>query len=299
MSTRIVALAAALIAFARGDEPSCAAVPPDAQWAAEPPCYFPTEFLPVPVRSVRSDTHNSKVITFALPEGVSLNLPVSSAIVMSAPGSGADGKDVARPYNPISPNSLLGAFDLLIKVYEEGHASLFADSLKPGDMVGFKQVKPNVKAWRYPFGKESITMLAGGTGIAPMIQALYPLLETPGDTTKVRLLYGNLTPDDIMLKSELDKLASDHADRFEVIYVVGREDFDDTAVESYGWQGEVGWIDEEKISRLAFPPSPGTAVWVCGVDDMYVSLAGSRMKPLAPGSVLHNLGYTDEMVWRS
>ena len=44
---------------------------------------------------------------------------------------------------------------------------------------------------------------------------------------------------------------------------------------------------------------PGNVVWVCGVDDMYVTLAGSRMKPLAPSSVLHNLGFSDEMVWRS
>ena len=53
------------------------------------------------------------------------------------------------------------------------------------------------------------------------------------------------------------------------------------------------------MRRLAFPPSPGTVVWVCGVDAMYVDLAGSRMKPLAPDSVLGRLGYTEEMVWRS
>jgi hypothetical protein len=32
---------------------------------------------------------------------------------------------------------------------------------------------------------------------------------------------------------------------------------------------------------------------------MYESLAGSRMKKLAEGSVLHDLGYTDDAVWRS
>jgi len=299
MDLASIVFALAIVATARADEPACAAIPPGSTYAAEPPSYFPTEFLEVPVLSVRHETHNSKVVTFALPEGVSLELPISSAIVMNAPGAGPEGKDVARPYNPISSNEVRGSFELLIKVYDDGHASAFAGRLKPGDMVGFKQVKPNVKGWRYPFGKESITMLAGGTGIAPMIQALYPLLKTAGDTTKVRLLYGNLTPEDIMLKAELDQLAEDHSDRFELTYIVGREDFDDTAIDSYGWGGEVGWIDEEKIGRLAFPPSPRTAVWVCGVDDMYTSLAGSRMKPLAPGSALHNLGYTEEMVWRS
>merc|ERR1711870_62547 len=108
---------------------------------------------------------------------------------MNAPGFGKDGKDAVRPYNPISANSVLGSFDLLVKSYEQGVVSKFVDALKVGDSVAFKQIKPNIKKWRYPFGKKSITMLAGGTGIAPMIQALHPLLSTAGDTTKIRLLY--------------------------------------------------------------------------------------------------------------
>ena len=219
---------------------------------------------------------------------------------MKATGAGKDGKDVIKPYNPISSNLVTGSFDLLVKVYPNGQASSWAGRLDVGDAVSFKQVKGNVKAFRYPFkGISRITMLAGGTGVAPMIQALHPLLETPGETTKVRLIYGNKSPSEIMLKSELDRLAAAHSDRFEVIYVVGESEDDDRAVENEGWSGEVGWIDAEKVSRLAFPPAEGTAIWVCGVDDMYVALAGSRLKPLAPDSVLAKLGYSEDMVWRS
>ena len=59
------------------------------------------------------------------------------------------------------------------------------------------------------------------------------------------------------------------------------------------------WINEDKLKRLAFPPAADTAVWLCGVDAMYTSLAGSRLKPLAPDSVLARLGYSEDMVWRS
>ena len=149
-----------------------------------------------------------------------MSLPVSSAIVLNAPI--ADGKSVARPYNPISSNDQLGSFDLLVKVYPDGKASRYIDGLKPGDRVSFKQVKPNIKPFLYPFPSvERITMLAGGTGIAPMIQALHPLLTTAGEARQVRLLYGNKSPDDIMLKPQLDALAKAHADRFTVTYVVG------------------------------------------------------------------------------
>ena len=84
--------------------------------------------------------------------------------------------------------------------------------------------------------------------------------------------------------------------RFTVTYVVGSSASADTPQD---WQGETGWIDEEKLARLAFPPSPGTVLWLCGVDAMYTSLAGSRMKPLREGTPIHSLGYTEEMLWRS
>lgn len=295
MASLLVLLCASLcLASVASDEHKCATPPDGSKFASNPAGFFPTSFHDVPVKSVRQETHNSKIITFGLPEGVSLSLPVSSAIMMNAPKV-KGGKDVARPYNPISSNTQTGSFDLLIKVYEQGHTSKFAGTLKPGDRVSFKQVKGNVKKFRYPFGKQSITMLAGGTGVAPMYQALQPLLTTPGDTTQIHLIYSNVSPQDIMLKAELDALAAKYSDRFKVTYVVGGST-DETVP---GWTGETGWIDEDKVKRLGFPPDDGTVVWICGVDAMYDSLAGSRMKPLTAGSALQNLGYNDGMVWRS
>ena len=63
--------------------------------------------------------------------------------------------------------------------------------------------------------------------------------------------------------------------------------------------GESIYTEQEKIRRLAFPPSDDTVVWVCGQPGLYTDLAGSRLKPLSPQSVLAKLGYTNEMVWRS
>lgn len=268
------------------------------EYASDPPCFFPTTFYEVVVKAVRHETWNSKVISFHLPDGDALVLPVSSAILMNAPGQGKEGKDVAKPYNPISSNSVMGYFELLVKTYPGGAASGFAGNLKPGDKVAFKQMKAQIKKWQYPFGKKSITMVAGGTGIAPMFQALHPLLTTPGDTTKIHLIYGSRTPRDIMLKAELDAMANSRPDRFHVTYVIGDSADDKTAAQE-GWTGELGWIDEEKVRRLAFAPEEGTVVWVCGTDDMYKSLAGSRAAALKPGSILHTLGYTEDMVWRS
>ena len=59
----------------------------------------------------------------------------------------------------------------------------------------------------------------------------------------------------------------------------------------------VGHIDAAKIAAYCAPPSAQTRVFVCGVPAMYESLCGARAeKGVAPGSVLHGLKYTEEMV---
>ncbi|CBN75480.1 conserved unknown protein [Ectocarpus siliculosus] len=61
-----------------------------------------------------------------------------------------------------------------------------------------------------PNVKKEIGMIAGGTGITPMLQVLQELLLNPEDKTKVTLLFANATTADIMLKAEIDKLAAEH-----------------------------------------------------------------------------------------
>jgi ferredoxin-NADP reductase len=79
----------------------------------------------------------------------------------------------------------------------------------------------NIISQRYPFKKKTISMVAGGTGITPMYQALDRLVHTPGDTTEVTLLYGNATVEDILLKAELAALEEASDGRLKVIHVLG------------------------------------------------------------------------------
>ena len=60
---------------------------------------------------------------------------------------------------------------------------------------------------------------------------------------------------------------------------------------------ESGWIDKAKIAKYAFAPAHDTLLFVCGLPPMYEALCGPRTeKGLKPGSVLHELGYTEDMV---
>ena len=46
-------------------------------------------------------------------------------------------------------------------------------------------------------------MVCGGTGVTPMYQALHKLVYAEGETTDVRVLYGNRAPADVLLHAAL------------------------------------------------------------------------------------------------
>jgi cytochrome-b5 reductase len=262
-------------------------------------CFIGADFAPLELVAVVDYNHDSKIFEFGLSEGQSLNLPVCACILMK--GKTADGEDAVRPYTPISDNSMLGKFQLLIKKYEQGVVSKHVHGLQVGNKVEFKHIPFNVKI-QHPFKAQTeaagpvrtVSMLCGGTGIAPMYQAMHKVLSDSTDDTVVTLLYGNRSEADILLRKELDALAAKHPAQLKLHHILGAAP-GDPAPE--GWTGEVGWIDEEKIKRLCAAPAADTLVFVCGVPALYTALCGPRGdKSLPEDTVLAKLGYTAEMV---
>merc|ERR1711953_377278 len=95
-----------------------------------------------------------------------------------------------------------------------------------GDTLNFKHIEKNVKI-QYPFGKQCITMLAGGTAITPMIQAMHAILGTTGDETKIVLLLGNKTQSDFLCKDLLDHWENKFPSRLKVVHVLSGLPADD------------------------------------------------------------------------
>ena len=165
------------------------------------------DFTPLKLKSVQPYNHNSQIYTFELPDPDSfLNLPVSSCIYLR--GKGADGKDTVRPYTPIDTHRR-GEVVLLIKEYEQGNLSKYVTQLKPGQTLDFKGPIPKLEY--KPNMKRKIGMLAGGTGITPMLQVLEEIARNPDDRTETHIVFANVSGKDILLKETLDALAEQHS----------------------------------------------------------------------------------------
>jgi cytochrome-b5 reductase len=197
---------------------------------------------------------------------ISTGMPTTSFVLTRL---AQDGKDaVVRPYTPTNTDDAKGYFDLLVKKYDAGAMSAHIHSLKPGDTLDVKG--PIVKYPLAPNQHQKIAMIAGGTGITPMLQILNKLLGSPEDKTQLTLIFGNVSEKDILLQKELDQLAQKHGNRLKVHYVV------DKATDAKAWTargGSVGYINKDLLNKLLPKPSEGNVkVFVCGPRTLHASL---------------------------
>jgi cytochrome-b5 reductase len=223
-------------------------------------------------------THDTRIFRFGLPSDQHvLGLPVGQHVYLSAK---VDDKLVVRPYTPTSSDDDQGYVEFMIKVYfkdqhpkfpEGGKMSQHLESLKIGDTIDFRGpnglivyegrgrflVRSDKRTPPVTCKVKNVGMIAGGTGITPMLQIIKDILKHEDDPTKMWLLFANQTEDDILLRDELDRLATTHPDRFRVWYTVDRPP-------ANGWSYSSGFVDDMMIAKHLPGPTDDTAVLMCG-----------------------------------
>ncbi|KAI0274690.1 ferredoxin reductase-like C-terminal NADP-linked domain-containing protein [Gloeopeniophorella convolvens] len=224
------------------------------------PVLDPKEWKEFPLKEKIAISPNTAIYRFALPKPDDvLGLPIGQHISVSAE---IDGKEIMRSYTPTSSDDNLGHFDLLIKSYEKGNISRYISLLKIGDKVRVKGPKGQ---FNYaPALSREIGMIAGGTGITPMLQIIRAALKSPADRTKLSLIYANVNYEDILLKKELDELAGQYPTRFKVYYVLNNP--------PTGWTGGVGFVSKDQIATHLPPTSEDIKVLLCGPPPMITAM---------------------------
>jgi cytochrome-b5 reductase len=173
-----------------------------------------------------------------------LGLPIGQHISIGASLPQPDGttKEIVRSYTPISGDHQPGYFDLLIKSYPTGNISKHLASLAVGQTI---KVRGPKGAFVYtPNMVRHFGMVAGGTGITPMLQVVRAIIRgrPTGDKTQVDLIFANVSPQDILLKEDLDQLAKEDSG-FKVHYVLDKP--------PEGWTGGVGYVTADMVNVSA------------------------------------------------
>ncbi|KXH50962.1 NADH-cytochrome b5 reductase 1 [Colletotrichum simmondsii] len=211
-------------------------------------------------------SHNVAIYRFNLPsEKAILGLPIGQHISIGANCPQPDGttKEIVRSYTPISGDHQPGYFDLLIKSYPTGNISKYMASMKVGQTL---KVRGPKGAFVYtPNMVRHFGMIAGGTGITPMLQIVRAVIRgrPTGDKTEIDLIFANVTPQDILLKEDLDALAKEDAG-FRVHYVLDKPPAD--------WTGGVGYVTGDMITKLLPKAADDVKLLLCGPPPMVSGL---------------------------
>lgn len=150
---------------------------------------------------------------------------------------------------------------------------------------------------KYPWSAnkhDHVALIAGGTGITPMYQLAKGIFSNPDDKTKVTLVFGNVSEEDILLRKELAELENTYPQRFRAFYVL------DKAPKS--WKGNTGYISKELLKTvLPEPKEENIKVFVCGPPGLMKAISGNKVSPKDQGDLtgsLADLGYSKDQVYK-
>lgn len=192
--------------------------------------------------------------------------------------------EIERKYTPTTGNETPGHVDLVIKCYrpgtvtmpdgretkwaDGGKLSLHLDSRKVGDTLDVNgpfgvneyQGRGKFKVPGQLLQVKHVCMMAGGTGLTPMLQVVQAALLDPEDQTHFSLIYANKTETDILCRDLLEDAERRANGRFKLTFTL---DFPPP-----GWQHKTGFITQDMIKEVFVPPSENPIILMCGPPPM-------------------------------
>ncbi|XP_054578184.1 cytochrome b5 reductase 4 isoform X7 [Eptesicus fuscus] len=198
------------------------------------------------------------------------------------------GTEIVKPYTPVS-DSLLSEFKepvipnnkyiyFLIKIYPAGLFTPELDHLQIGDFVSISNPEGNFKISQLQ-ELEDLFLLAAGTGFTPMVKILNYALTNISTLRKVKLMFFNKTEDDIIWRSQLEKLAFKDK-RFDVEFVLSKPTAE--------WNGKKGYISPGLLSEFLKRSLDKSKVLICICGPAPFTEQGMRM--------LHDLHFSKDEI---
>uniref|UniRef100_A0A4W3JTZ1 NADH-cytochrome b5 reductase 3-like n=1 Tax=Callorhinchus milii TaxID=7868 RepID=A0A4W3JTZ1_CALMI len=214
-------------------------------------------------------SHDTRRFRFALPSPKHiLGLPIGKHVYLSAK---IDGNLVVRPYTPVTSDDNKGYVDLVVKVYfkgvhpkfpEGGKMSQYLEDLSIGDVIHFRgpsglllyegkgnfAIQPEKKSPPELKFVRNLGMIAGGTGITPMLQLIRAIMKDQDDPTLCYLLFAN----------QVSKLNIQFQDPH--MHYNGNK--------NRSWDFSEGFVNSDMMKENLPAPGDNTLVLMCGPPPM-------------------------------
>lgn len=236
-------------------------------------------------------THDTLRLRFELPDHrYCIGLPPGKHIKIFGPNwkgvkeghwNGVEDRElmrdqIERKYTPITGNEFPGFVDFVIKIYRGGIHDRFPDGGKMSQRLSLLELGDYIDIMgpiglltyhghgRFTHGqreyqKKKLGLVAGGTGITPMLQIIRHILNDRTDHTEIWLIFANRTEEDILLQNILEDFASHHSEQFHLWYTV-----EQLTLSCKKWNFSLGFVDIEMMKEHLPKPGEDSLVLLCG-----------------------------------
>ncbi|KAK6089642.1 hypothetical protein P3W45_001408 [Vairimorpha bombi] len=245
-----------------------------------------TNILSTRVSRIINISHNTILLTLKLDEDFEiLKVPYFVYIYN-------DSKFMKKPYTPITMNGR--EISLIVKTYYGTGLSNYIYKKSLGDTLFISNAYYKQE---YNRDHKNVLMLAGGTGITPMLQ----IINNDSDKSKFTIIFSNSSFSDIIINKNI---ISDDVD---IYHVISNPEYPVSFDRSFYLVNEYNFFFgrlSEKIIKEIHEKKGITHfdyIYVCGPKEYLECVAGSKSPDKTQGrltGMLKNLGYDSDSVYK-
>ncbi len=184
------------------------------------------KYFHLTVKEIIDETPDTKTFTFWHPVHQSVSYKAGQFLTLIPV---INGQKVRRSYSMSSSPNKDASIAVTVKRVPGGLVSNYlCDSVKVGDAIevmepmGHFVIEPN------PMKERTIVLFGGGSGITPLMSILKSVLPVE-QGSKVYLVYGSRSEEDIIFRKQLIELELKYEGRFKVLHILTKP--------SYTWTG--------------------------------------------------------------
>lgn len=225
------------------------------------------QFHELKIGRINPETSDAVAIEFDVPQSLKSVFQFTAGQYLNLSAK-INGGEVRRAYSICaSPDS--GDLTVLVKKVTQGVFSTFAnEQLNPGDAL---QVAPPEGRFVLPAetsSPQNYLFFAAGSGITPIMSMIADILKNR-PATKMVLVYGNRSADQVIFKQKLEQLASNHPDRLSIEWVYSRQEADNVHFGRID-RSKVAYIVNNKYKEVGFD-----TYFICGPGNMIDDVAAA------------------------